>query len=124
MNVNKPFVEIDCQEIRDLMKQKFQETEIKQEGDISYYHFPIVNLIEKINPDSYVDFGFSKVVATYFDLDIDQDVSKVTLDDFNKVNKTLEELETKINEQIPTNGTLYFARVDDNFSLMYYEILK
>jgi hypothetical protein len=118
------FMQIDCKEIRNSISQKMKENQVNQEGDIRYYNFVVMNLIEKINPENYADFGFSKVLANYFNVPINMGASKLTLDDFNKVNKTMSEFEKLINDEVKTKGAIYLARNEDNFSIMYYEVLN
>ncbi len=118
------FIKINYSEVRDVLNKKIQEEPIKQEGEIKYRNFVIMDLIQKIEPSSYVDFGFSKVLASYFDIPINQDVSKVTLEDFNKVNKTLSEIEKHLNREVKTKGALYLTRKDNAFCVMYYEVLS
>jgi len=117
------FMKINYNEVRDVLNKKVQEEPITDEFGVVYYSFVIMNLIEKIEPNSYADFGFSKVLASYFDIPINTEVSRVTLEDFNKVNKTMSEIEKLINDEVKTDGAIYLARKEDNFCLMYYEIL-
>lgn len=118
------FMKIKYDEIRDILNEKMQEEPTKDDSGLLYYHFVIMNLIEKIEPNSYVDFGFSKIIAAYFNIPINTEVSRVTLEDFNKVNKTMSEIEKAINDEVKTNGAIYLARKDDSYCLMYYEVLN
>jgi hypothetical protein len=122
--MNSVFMKIKYDDIRNVIDTKLQEAPIKDEYGATYYNFVIANLIDKIEKDSYADFGFSKVLAAYFDIPIDTEVSRVTLEDLNKVNKTMREIEDTINEEVKTNGKIYMTRKDDAFCLMYYELLK
>ena len=117
------FMKINCNEVESILKSKIDSEPIKEEENIKYRNFVIMDLIERIDLENYADFGFSKVLAAFFDISINTKVSRVTLDDFNKVNKTMSEMEKAINDNVKTNGTIYFARHNNDFSLMYYEIL-
>ena len=117
----KNLIELDCKEIKKIFEKEIKSATIKKEGNISYYNFPIVDLISKMNLDVYSDYGIGKVLSAYFDLV--KESTKVTLEDFNKSNKIVSELEKTVNDMIPTSGVFYFSRVQDSFNLMYYEVL-
>jgi hypothetical protein len=118
----KNLIEIDCKEIKKILENKLKQEQVKEEGSIKYYNFPIIDIIPKFNKDNYSDFGIGKVISAYFDLV--ESSTKLTLDDFNKSNKILSDLEKTVNDLVSTKGVFYFSRVEDSFNLMYYEVIN